>query len=71
MSAVILAFPRPSPVRALCPTGGALAPFTAAWCEQRLPLGRKIPADHLILKYNRRRVARRQYERVAKLRRAV
>ena len=30
MSAVILAFPLSSPVRALCPEGGALAPFTAA-----------------------------------------
>ena len=38
MSAVILAFPRPSPVRALCPAGGTLAPFTAAWCTQHLSL---------------------------------
>ena len=38
MSAVILAFPRPSPVRALYPVGGTQTPFTAAWCEQHLPL---------------------------------
>ena len=25
-------------MRALCPTGGALVPFAAAWCTQRLPL---------------------------------
>ena len=38
MSAVILAFPRSSPVRVLCRAGDGSAPFTAAWCDQHLPL---------------------------------
>ena len=38
MSAVILSFPRPSPVRALSPAGGARVPFAASWCELHLPL---------------------------------
>ena len=38
MSAVILAFPRRSPIQALCRAGDGSAPFTAAWCAQHLPL---------------------------------
>ena len=38
MSAVILAFPRSSPLRVLCRPGDRSAPFTAAWCAQHLPL---------------------------------
>lgn len=38
MSAVIFAFPRPSPIRALCRPADCSAPFTSAWCAQHLPL---------------------------------
>ena len=38
MSAVILAFPAPSPIRALVRAGDGSAPFTPIWCAQHLPL---------------------------------
>ena len=38
MSATILAFPRRSPIQALCRATDGSAPFTAAWCAQHLPL---------------------------------
>ena len=38
MSATILAFPRRSPIQALCRVTDGSAPFTAAWCAQHLPL---------------------------------
>lgn len=38
MSAVIFAFPRPSPIQALCRSSSGAAPFTPAWCAQHLPL---------------------------------
>ena len=38
MSAVILAFPRRSPIQALCRAGDGSAPFMPAWCAQHLPL---------------------------------
>ena len=38
MSATILAFPRRSPIQALCRATDGSAPFTQAWCAQHLPL---------------------------------
>ena len=38
MSAVILAFPRRSPIQALCRASDGSAPFTPACCAQHLPL---------------------------------
>ena len=38
MSATILAFPRRSPIQALCRATDGSAPFTRAWCAQYLPL---------------------------------
>lgn len=38
MSATILAFPRRSPIQALCRAGDGSPPFTTAWCAQHLPL---------------------------------
>ena len=38
MSATILAFPRRSPIQALCRATDGSAPFTQAWCSQHLPL---------------------------------
>ena len=38
MSATILAFPRRSPIQALCRAGDGSAPFTPGWCAQHLPL---------------------------------
>ncbi len=38
MSATILAFPRRSPIQALCRVIDGSSPFTAAWCSQPLPL---------------------------------
>lgn len=38
MSATILAFPRKSPVRAICASGDGSPPFSPAWCHAHLPL---------------------------------
>ena len=38
MTATILAFPRSSPIRALCRAGDGAAPFSPAWCSAHRPL---------------------------------
>lgn len=38
MSAVILAFPRRSPIQTLCRAGDGSTPITPGWCAQYLPL---------------------------------
>lgn len=38
MSALVIPFPRRSPIQTLCRASDSSAPFTPAWCAQHLPL---------------------------------